>query len=152
MPAGDRRPLHVELLFRPKTYDIDFAGHVSNIVYIRWLEDLRMLVLDTYLPLNILMERGIAPVVMRTTIDYKRPVKLFDSVTGTMWASGMGNIKGILSAEFIVNGTVVATAEQTGLFVKLDSGRPVAFPEEFKRQFEAFQKQILTNNNTEKER
>lgn len=140
MPPGDRKPLHVEITFQPKTYDIDFAGHVSNIVYIRWLEDLRMLVLDTYLPLKILMERGIAPVVMRTMIDYKRPVKLFDSVAGIMWASEMGNVKGILSAEFIVNGTIVATAEQTGLFVKMESGRPVAFPEEFRRQFEAFPK------------
>ena len=140
MPADDRRPLHVELHFQPKTYDIDFAGHVSNIVYIRWLEDLRMMVLDTYLPLNILMERGIAPVVMRTTIDYKRPVKLFDSVSGVMWASEMGNVKGILSAEFTVNGTVVAAAEQIGLFVKMVNGRPVAFPEEFRRQFETFQK------------
>ncbi len=140
MSPSDRRPLHVELAFQPKTYDIDFAGHVSNIVYVRWLEDLRMKVLDTYLPLNILMERGIAPVVMKTTIDYKKPVKLFDSVTGTMWASEMENIKGILSAEFVVNGTIVATAEQIGLFVKMESGRPVAFPEEFRRQFEAFQK------------
>ncbi|MGA7159680.1 MAG: thioesterase family protein [Bacteroidota bacterium] len=140
MPPGDRKPLHVEITFQPKTYDIDFAGHVSNIVYIRWLEDLRMLVLDTYLPLKILMERGIAPVVMRTMIDYKRPVKLFDSVAGIMWASEMGNVKGILSAEFIVNGTVVASAEQTGLFVKMETGRPVAFPEEFRRQFEAIRK------------
>ncbi|MGA9407150.1 MAG: thioesterase family protein [Bacteroidota bacterium] len=140
MPSDDRRPLRVELAFQPKTYDIDFAGHVSNIVYIRWLEDLRMLVLDTYLPLNTLMKRGIAPVVMRTAIEYKRPVKLFDSVAGTMWASEMGNVKGILSAEFIVNGTIVATAEQTGLFVKMESGRPVAFPEEFRRQLEAFPK------------
>ena len=140
MPAGDRRPLHVELTFQPKTYDIDFAGHVSNIVYIRWLEDLRMMVLDTYLPLNILMERGIAPVVMRTTIDYKRPVKLFDSVSGVMWASEMENVKGILSAEFTVNGNVVAAAEQIGLFVRMNTGRPVAFPEEFRRQFETFQK------------
>ncbi len=140
MPSDDRRPLRVELAFQPKTYDIDFAGHVSNIVYIRWLEDLRMLVLDTYLPLNTLMKRGIAPVVMRTAIEYKRPVKLFDSVAGTMWASEMGNVKGILSAEFIVNGTIVATAEQTGLFVKMESGRPVAFPEEFRRQFEDFPK------------
>ena len=140
MPADDRRPLHVELHFQPKTYDIDFAGHVSNIVYIRWLEDLRMMVLDTYLPLNILMERGIAPVVMRTTIDYKRPVKLFDSVSGVMWASEMENVKGILSAEFTVNGNVVATAEQIGLFVRMNTGRPVAFPEEFRREFETFQK------------
>jgi acyl-CoA thioester hydrolase len=140
MPGTDRRPLHVELPFQPKTYDIDFAGHVSNIVYIRWLEDLRMMVLDTYLPLNTLMERGIAPVVVRTTIEYKRPVKLFDSVTGTMWASGMGNVKGILSAEFTVNGNVVAASEQVGVFVRMGSGRPVAFPEEFRRQFDAFQR------------
>jgi acyl-CoA thioester hydrolase len=140
MPVDDRRPLHVELPFQPKTYDIDFAGHVSNIVYIRWLEDLRMMVLDRYLPLTILMERGIVPVVMRTTIDYKKPVKLFDSVNGAMWASEMGNVKGILSAEFTVNGSVVAAAEQVGLFVKMNSGRPVAFPEEFRRQFETFRK------------
>ena len=140
MPPDDRRPLHVEISFRPKTYDIDFAGHVSNIVYIRWLEDLRMMVLDTYLPLNTLMERGIAPVVMRTTIDYKRPVKLFDSVTGMMWASEMGNVKGTLSAEFTVNGSVVASSEQIGVFVRMDSGRAVPFPEEFRRQFDAFQR------------
>jgi len=135
MPEPERKPLYVKKIFQPKTYDIDFAGHVSNIVYIRWLEDLRLLLLDTYLPLSILMERGIAPVVMRTTIDYRKPVKLFDIVEGAMWASSVENVKGILSAEFIVNGTVVAAADQTGLFVRLQGGRPVAFPDEFKQKF-----------------
>ena len=135
MPEHERKPLYVKKIFQPKTYDIDFAGHVSNIVYIRWLEDLRLLLLDTYLPLSILMERGIAPVVMRTTIDYRKPVKLFDIVEGAMWASSVENVKGILSAEFIVNGTVVAAADQTGLFVRLQGGRPVAFPDEFKQKF-----------------
>lgn len=138
-------PLYVELSFQPKTYDIDFAGHVSNIVYIRWLEDLRLSLLDTYLPLNTLMEKGIAPVVMRTTIEYRRPVKLFDKPVGRMWAGEIGNVKGILLAEFSVNGVVVAAAEQVGIFVRLDSGRPVAFPEELKRHFEEFQKPIHNN-------
>lgn len=150
MTHRKEKPLIVELTLQPKTYDIDFAGHVSNIVYIRWLEDLRMQVLNTYLPLNVLMARGIVPVVMRTTIDYKKPVKLPDIVTATMWASDVGNVKGILSAEFIVNETIVATAEQTGLFVKMESGRPVAFPEELRLQFEKFPKQSLMNNSTEK--
>lgn len=140
MSASDRKPLQVELLFRPKTYDIDFAGHVSNIVYIRWLEDLRMLVLDTYLPLHTLMARGVSPVVMKTTIEYKKPVKIFDSVTGIMWASEMGNVKGILSTEFSVNGSIVASAHQVGVFVKMENGRPVPFPEEFRREYEEFHK------------
>ena len=140
MTVSEKKPLQVEIVFRPKTYDIDFAGHVSNIVYIRWLEDLRMLVLDTYLPLDTLMARGVAPVVMKTTIDYRKPVKIFDRVEGKMWASDMGNVKGILSTEFRVNGGIVASAEQVGVFVKMESGRPVPFPEEFRRQYEEFHK------------
>jgi acyl-CoA thioester hydrolase len=150
LPINDRRALYVELSFHPKTYDIDFAGHVSNIVYIRWLEDLRMVLLDTHLPLNVLMERDIAPVVMRTCIDYKKPVRLFDKLTGKMWASEMGSITGILSAEFSVNGNIVAAAEQTGLFVKLQSGRPVAFPEELRQRFEESQKSNPNKNKTVK--
>lgn len=137
--------MYVELTFQPKTYDIDFAGHVSNIVYIRWLEDLRLSLLETYLPLNTLTEKGIAPVLVRTTIDYKRPVKLFNKPIGKMWAGEIGNVRGILVAEFSVNGVVVATAEQIGIFVRLDSGRPVAFPDELRRHFEEFRKS--THNN-----
>jgi len=129
-------PLYVELTFRPKTYDIDFAGHVSNIVYIRWLEDLRMALLDAYLPLSALMEKGIAPVVIHTSIDYRKAVRIFDTVKGAMWGSNMESVKGILSAEFSVNGTIVASAAQTGVFVRLQGGRPVPFPEELRRHFE----------------
>jgi hypothetical protein len=35
-----------------RTYDIDFAGIVSNIVFIRWLEDLRLGLLDQVYPLT----------------------------------------------------------------------------------------------------
>jgi acyl-CoA thioester hydrolase len=137
MPTHNKLPLYVEMPFQPKTYDIDFAGHVSNIVYIRWLEDLRNLLLETYLPLDKLMESGVGPVVMRTTIEYRKPAKLFDRLLGKMWMSEMGTVKGILSAEFSVNGDIVARAEQTGLFVKMASGKPVPVPYEFRRQFDA---------------
>jgi len=136
MKDHSREPLFVELTFRPKTYDIDFAGHVSNIVYIRWLEDLRMALLEAYLPLNALMEKGIAPVVINTSIDYRKAVRLFDTVKGAMWGSSVESVKGILSAEFSVNETIVASASQIGLFVRLQGGRPVPFPEELRRHFD----------------
>ena len=50
-----RKTLEVSLNLSIQTYDIDFAGIVSNIVYIRWLEDLRLKMLETYLPLEQLM-------------------------------------------------------------------------------------------------
>ncbi len=55
---NQQRPLEVELVLPVKTYDIDFAGIVSNIVYIRWLEDLRLEILDAYLPLQKMLEDG----------------------------------------------------------------------------------------------
>lgn len=71
------RPLEVEIPIKVKTYDIDFAGVVSNIVYIRWLEDLRLKLFDAHLPLHRQIEQGYIPVVAKTQIEYKKPVKLF---------------------------------------------------------------------------
>jgi acyl-CoA thioester hydrolase len=112
-----------------QTYDIDFAGIVSNIVYIRWLEDLRLRLLDEYLPLNGLMENGYAPVLVETQITYKRPIKLFDRVMGRAWISNTTKVKWQVTAEFICNNQLAASAKQTGALINLQSGRPVAFPE-----------------------
>ena len=49
------RPLAVSAPIRVQGYDVDFAGIVSNIVYIRWLEDLRYQVLEAYYPLPQLL-------------------------------------------------------------------------------------------------
>ena len=59
--------------FKVMTYEIDFAGVVSNIVYVRWLEDLRNLFAEEALSLGDAMKRGIVPTLVRTEIDYSRP-------------------------------------------------------------------------------
>lgn len=112
------------------TYDIDFAGIVSNIVYIRWLEDLRLRMLAEYLPLDAAMQTlGVAPVLLRTEIDYKRAIRLFDPVQGRMWLAEAGPVRQVLQAEFTVEGRVHTFARQTTCFVDLASGRPVPTPE-----------------------
>jgi acyl-CoA thioester hydrolase len=52
------RPLLIEIDFPVRTYDIDLANHVSNIVYSRWLEDLRLEMMNKYFPLYELLSRG----------------------------------------------------------------------------------------------
>ena len=134
-----RRSLSVESDIPVRTYDIDFAGIVSNIVYVRWLEDLRTKMLETYLPLDHLMKRNIAPIVVKTTIRYHRPVRLIDKLHAIMWMGDMGTVRGTIMAEFSVGGTIVTQAEQIGAFVKLSTGRPVPVPEEFVTQYHAMQ-------------
>jgi acyl-CoA thioester hydrolase len=131
------KPLCVELDIPVRTYDIDFGGIVSNIVYIRWLEDLRTKMLETYLPLDELMKQDVVPVVVKTTIQYHRPVRLFDKLHAIMWMGDMGTARGTLVAEFVVGDTVVTRAEQIGAFVRLSTGRPVAVPAAFVARYEA---------------
>jgi acyl-CoA thioester hydrolase len=122
------RPLAVSAPIKVQGYDVDFAGIVSNIVYIRWLEDLRYLVLDTYLPLAGLLAEGMAPVLARTEIDYRRPIKHFDTVQGHMWLAELNGPRWVLAAEIHANGKRAAQARQTGVFVSTTTLRPVPLP------------------------
>ena len=115
------------------TYDIDFAGIVSNISYIRWLEDLRNLFAEQAFSIGDALRRGIAPALMHTEIDYLAPVRFPDIVIGRMWLAEHGRSKWELAAEFQSQGTgqIVARARQTGVFIALETLRPVRLPEEY---------------------
>ena len=130
------RRLEVELELRVGTYDIDFAGVVSNIVYIRWLEDLRLKLLDECLPLQEQVENGLSPILTSTHIEYRRPIRLFDRPLGRMRMTQAGRVRWSVEAEILVEGQAAATAVQTGAFVSLTRLRPVPLPEKLRAQFE----------------
>jgi len=125
----------IQRSFSVMTYDIDFAGVVSNITYIRWLEDLRNYFAEQILSLGEAFKRGIVPALMRTEIDYVTPVRFPDIVEGRMWLAETGSAKWSLGAEFTSqsNSIITARAKQSGVFVSLTTLRPVRLPEEFRR-------------------
>jgi acyl-CoA thioester hydrolase len=129
------RLLEVELPLAVRTYDIDFAGHVSNIVYIRWLEDLRLEFLNEYLPLQEQWANGVIPVLASTHIQYRRPIFLFDQPVGRLWMSRAERVRWTLESEIVVAGRPAATAVQTGAFVSRETQRPVALPEALRAKF-----------------
>ena len=132
MPSSDSHLNVFELPFKVQTYDIDFAGIVSNIVYIRWLEDLRLRMLESFFPLERAMGSGISPVLLHAHIEYKHAIRMFDKPIGRMWMSATGRVRGTLAAEFLVSGRVAAAGEQGYCFVDSTSLRPVPLPEELR--------------------
>jgi acyl-CoA thioester hydrolase len=118
-----------------RTYDIDFAGIVSNIVFIRWLEDLRLGLMDEAYPLIRALAEDVAPVLLSTRIDYRRPVTISDPLIGRMRVAGLGRVRWRLAAQFTVRGAVHAEAEQEGLFMRLSSRRPIAIPEPIRARY-----------------
>ncbi len=128
----------LRLAFAIRTYDIDYAGIVSNIVYIRWLEDLRLELLERTYPLDRLVADGLGPVLLETRIVYRDALTLFDRPEGRMWVESIERVRWTVAAEFTTGGgsrRVHATARQTGIFIHLATRRPAPVPEELRAFF-----------------
>lgn len=108
------------------TYQIDFAGHVSNIVYIQWMEIGRLKLLEAVgLPVHKIAREGFVPVLVNTEITYKSPLYLDDTVHVELWLSELKNASAVMEFCFYNRkGTLAAIGHQRGLFVDQKMKRP----------------------------
>jgi acyl-CoA thioester hydrolase len=130
------------LIERPitvRTYDIDFANIVHNIVYLRWLEDLRAEILVDVLPIDDMLANGISPILTRTEIEYRRPIRIGDRVVGRMWVDDLARTRWTLASEISVADQVCAAARQSGYFADLRTLRPIRMPERLRTAWEHLQ-------------
>jgi acyl-CoA thioester hydrolase len=121
-----QRPLYVDLPITVKTYDIDFMGIVSNITYVRWMEDLRLRFLEVHYPLQKLISELIVPIITQT----------HDQVTGSIWMEKFDSSGWMANVEFMVNGKHAATAKQGGVFLNLGTMKPANPPEGLQKKYD----------------
>ena len=131
-----QRPLQVDLPITVKTYDIDFMGIVSNISYVRWLEDLRLHVLEVHYPLQKLISELVVPILTQTHIEYKRPLRMHDQVNGSIWMEKFDSSGWVANVEFMVNGKIAATANQGGVFINIGTMKPANPPEDLQKKYD----------------
>lgn len=135
--------MNQKLTFNEKiyTYQIDFVGHVNNIIYIQWLENGRVKLLEAIgLPaFDLAASDGIVPVLTETSIKYKKPFFLNNSVTVEIWISKLNNASAIMNFQFLnEKNEVCAIAQQKGLFIDRKTMRPVRLTEEHRHAFEKY--------------
>lgn len=119
------KSIQIEIPLNINTYDIDAAGHVNNIVYLRWLEDLRTKLISSICNFNKLVEEGLYPVVVSTSINYKKPLELFDSPVGTMKLESINHGIFTIKAEIKVETGIVTTAEQKCVIMNLNTRKMI---------------------------
>lgn len=112
------------------SYDIDYGGVVSNIVYVRWLEDMRHALVERVFPFERQLRERVAPAIVETQIKYLHPVRLLDHPIGRMTVVSVGPVRWTLEAEIHVDAKLVTSATQTSVFINLDTGRPSRVPKE----------------------
>ncbi|NQU86160.1 MAG: acyl-CoA thioesterase [Mariniphaga sp.] len=132
-----------KLTFKEKvyTYQIDFVGHVNNIVYIQWLENGRMRILEEmgYRIDKLAHNAGIVPILIETQIQYTRPLFLTNTVNVEMWISKLNNASAIMEFRFYnEKKELCASAQQKGLFIDQKIQRPVRMSPDHRQAFEKY--------------
>jgi acyl-CoA thioester hydrolase len=123
------------------TYHIDFVGHVNNIIYVQWLENARVKLIEAMgLDIQQLsVEDQILPIITETTIRYKKPIFLNDTVQVEVWVSEMFNVSANFSFRFLNGkGDVCSTAQQKVLFIDSATQKPSRKIAKYREAFEKF--------------
>jgi acyl-CoA thioester hydrolase len=116
----------VEFDVTAHTFHIDFAGHVSNIVYLQWMEIGRTKLLEAAgIPIQDLKAAGTVPVLASTEITYRKPLYLGEQVRVEVWLSKLGGATANIEVRFTDSGGgLVASGSHRGVFMDLGGGRP----------------------------
>ena len=123
------------------TYQIDFVGHVNNIVYVQWLENARIKLIEAMglTITQIAVEDGMLPIITETDIKYKKPLYLSDKVQIEVWVSEMFNVSANFKFRFLnEKGEICSTAQQKVLFIDQATMRPSRKIVKYKENFERF--------------
>ncbi len=134
--SNELKALLIEHPIRVKAYDIDAMGIVSNIVYVRWFEDLRMESLESYFPYAEMMESDFSPILAKTEIEYKYPVRINDKLIGRVWIHSLGKAKWAAKFEIVSETRTHCIGTQTGYFFDLKKNRPIPVPNRLRWAYE----------------
>jgi acyl-CoA thioester hydrolase len=120
----------------PVPDDIDELGHVSNLVYLRWVQDVAMAHSRAVgWDVARYRELGAAFMVRRHEIDYIAQVTLGQSLRAETWVDSWRLASCIRKTEILDDGKVVARAATTWALIGLTSGRPQRIPEDLAALF-----------------
>ncbi len=115
--------------FEPTAADIDDNGHVNNVVYLRWAQEIGTAHWRSRAPAEA---QGVwAWIALRHEVDYRRELKLGETARGRTWVSETAD--GPRFDRFIrldgPDGRMCAQVRTTWVLIEQATGRPRRVPE-----------------------
>ncbi len=121
--------------FEPLPHHIDANGHVNNVVYLDWAQQLAIAHWDSRAPED---ERARwAWIAIRHEVDYRRPLVLGETATGRTWVAEAS--EGPRFDRFVridgPDGQMCAQVRTVWVLIEQSSGRPRRVPDWMVRTF-----------------
>jgi acyl-CoA thioester hydrolase len=130
-PASQRFELPIQI----EPLDIDINGHVNNVVYIRWVQEIA--IAHWRAAATAAQQSSISWVVVRHEIDYKHAARLGDAVIACTWV-------GTATARFFERYTEILRKHDRRLLARaftlwcpidMRTGRPTRVADDIRERF-----------------
>ena len=133
-PPDDRQTFHLD--FTPTASDIDENGHVNNVVYLGWMQDLATGHWAARLPIE--EQSKWAWVALRHELDYRRALLPHEAATAVTW---IGERRGPRMDRYYridgPDGEMCAQGKSEWCLIDAVTRRPVRVPEWMETMFSA---------------
>jgi len=124
-----------ELAIPVSVEDIDALGHVNNVTYLRWVQDVATAHWKSAAP--PLDQARTLWIVLRHEIDYKQPARLGDTVLARTWVGAASRVRFERFTELLraPDRAVLASARTLWCPIDARSMRPAAVSAEVRAAF-----------------
>ena len=126
---------YTKTIIIPKTA-IDENGHVNNVAYVQWMQDIAV---EHYSSIGgIQVQSPDATWVVREhRIEYLLPAFEGDEIEIRTWVENIRRVRSLRKYEFArkSDGKILVRGETDWVFVDVNSGRPLAIPDEVVKVF-----------------
>ena len=115
---------------------IDENGHVNNVAYVQWMQDIAV---EHYASIGGIEAQGEEAtwVVREHKIEYLLPAFAGEEIEINTWVENIRRVRSLRKYEFIrkSDGKVLVKGETDWVFVDPGSGRPIPIPEAVSKVF-----------------
>jgi acyl-CoA thioester hydrolase len=124
-----------EQIIHVEASDIDELGHVNNVVYVRWVQDVATA--HWRAVASVAAQAELVWMVLRHEIDYKHQAVLGDEVLLRTWVGAVEGLRFERHTEVLRHSDRKLLAQARTLWCPIDArtGRPRRVSDEVRRQF-----------------
>lgn len=119
--------------FTVKDSEIDHMGHVNNVVYLQWVQDVAISHWTTIAhPEDV---ENYNWVVRRHELDYLKPAMPNDTITATTWVDSLDGVTSVRMVERKRGETLLVKAKTLWVMIDAKTGRPARVSERMQDLF-----------------
>lgn len=124
--------------FTVQPSSVDGNGHVNNVEYVKWMQDVAMMHSDSVGCTRATEAAGATWVVRSHRIEYLRPAFAGDRLAVLTWVCNFRKVRSARRYKFLrtTDGAILAEGETDWVFVDATAGRPRSIPESVSSVFE----------------